>query len=144
MPRDIRFFGIIGILLLISGIIMVYVSGKITSDLINPSPPATPKPAITAIVITQTRVPHNPWQGTWECQNIDQSTLTIAIDGSFYAITEDQDTTFVAVLSGEELRIEDGRALRLNSQENMLIVKTADDMSYFCNLTSTPVITPTP
>jgi hypothetical protein len=143
MPRDIRFFGIIGVILFISGIVMVYLSG-ITANLINPKPIATPKPAITAIVITQTRVPHNPWQGTWKCQNIDDTSLTITMDGNFYAVTDEQNTTLVAVLSDEELQVEDGRIFRLNSQQNMLIVKTADDMSYFCTLDKALTVTPTP
>ena len=142
MPRDIRFFGIIGIILFISGIVMVYASGRITPDMLNQTPVPTPQPAITAIVITQTRVPHNPWTGTWNCQNIDKLTLTISVDGNFYTIVDNKDGEFVAVLTNNELQIEDGRVMRLNNQENMIIIKTADDASYFCNLSKTP--TPTP
>jgi hypothetical protein len=142
MPRDIRFFGITGIVLFICGIVMVYLSGKITPDILNPTPVATPKPAITAIVITQTRVPHNPWQGIWNCQSIDKLTFTISVDGSFYTVVDNKNNKFVAVLTDNELQIEDGRVMRLNGQENMIIVKTATDTSYFCNISKTP--TPTP
>lgn len=142
MPRDIRFFGITGIILFICGIVMVYLSGKITPDILNPTPVPTPKPAITAIVITQTRVPHNPWQGIWNCQNIDKLTFTITVDGSFYTVVDNKNNKFVAVLTDNELQIEDGRVMRLNGQENMIIVKTSTDASYFCNISKTP--TPTP
>ena len=144
MPRDIRFFGIIGTILLVGGIIMIYLSGKITPDIINRKPIPTPKVVITAIVVTQTRIPHNPWQGNWNCKNIAQTSLKIVVDGSFYTVTDSQNKQFVAVISGEELRLEDGRVMRLNNQQNMLIVKTADEASYFCNLSSAVVPTPTP
>jgi hypothetical protein len=142
MPRDIRFFGITGVILFICGIVMVYLSGKITPDILNATPVPTPKPAITAIVITQTRVPHNPWQGIWNCQHIDELAFTITVDGNFYTIVDNKNNKFVAVLTENELQIEDGRVMRLNSQENMIIVKTSTDASYFCNISKTP--TPTP
>lgn len=144
MPRDIRFFGLIGSILLIGGIIMVYLSGKVTTDIITRRSTPTPKIVITAIVVTQTRLPHNPWQGNWSCDNNAQTSLQIVVDGSFYTVTDSQNKQLVAVLSGAELRLEDGRVMRLNSQENMLIVKTSDETSYFCTLNSAVVPTPAP
>jgi hypothetical protein len=85
--REIRLFGITSVVLIVFGAIMLFLSGKASPDLLTLNAQPTIIKVVTAIVVTQTREPVDPFVGVWECKNADQQQIAVAKEGNFYTTT---------------------------------------------------------
>jgi hypothetical protein len=132
MSRDIRLFGLAGLCLLIFGIVLVYISGEVTPDVLNRQPKPTPTRAVTAIVVTQTREPVDHFEGIWLCTQTEP-VISIKKNGSFYEIKVGDQTPLVGTPNGAEISVEDGSAVRLNNNYTKLLINNTDGTGITCN-----------
>lgn len=145
--KEIRLFGITSIILLVFGVVMIVISGKATPDLLTLNAQPTVIRVVTAIVITQTREPVDPFTGVWSCKNAERQQITIAKEGNFYNTKFSSSAASLAVQQNNELTTEDGHILRLSNDADILAVRTQSGKAFFCEKTAVSVvttITPTP
>ena len=128
MKEGNQFLYIIAIALMIFGGSMIYASGYFTGGQTRGK---TVTPRITTIVITQTRVPPEPFVGKWSCENADATLVEITANRSFYDVTIAGDQ-LKATKQGEELLIPPSTSLTLNPEKNILIVRLSAEKSFFC------------
>jgi hypothetical protein len=132
MSREIRLFGLAGLCLLIFGGVLIYLSGEVTADVINRQPTPTVTRAVKAIVVTQTREPVDKFEGKWACAGQDEMLISIDKNGSFYDVLMNQQT-LIGTVNGEEIKLEDNSAMRLNNNHTKLLVNTADGTGITCD-----------
>lgn len=136
MSKEIRLFGLAGLCLLVFGGVLMYISGEVTPDVLNRQPVPTATRVVKAIVVTQTRVPVDNFEGVWSCSDKNNLIVTIDKNGSFYDVELGDGTSLlVGTRNGEEISLEDSSALRLNNNHTKLLINKADGTGLTCNRT---------
>lgn len=143
--KEIRLFGITSVVLIVFGAIMLFLSGKASPDILTLQAQPTIIKVVTAIVVTQTREPDDPFVGVWECKNADQQRIIITKEGNFHTTTFAGDEASLAVQTAKELTAENGTIMRLNDDADLLAVRLQAGKSFFCTKGTAPLPqTPTP
>ncbi|MFN9109209.1 MAG: hypothetical protein ACK5XN_03925, partial [Bacteroidota bacterium] len=103
MSKEIRLFGLAGLCLLVFGGVLMYISGEVTPDVLNRQPVPTATRVVKAIVVTQTRVPVDNFEGVWSCSDKNNLIVTIDKNGNFYDVELGDGTPLlVGTRNGEE------------------------------------------